>query len=33
MRLVDDPDDSIDCLPARCGDCAADLVGAPEFSR
>jgi transposase len=33
MRLVDDPDDSIDCLPARCGGCAADLAGAPEFSR
>jgi len=33
MRLVDDPDDSIDCLPARCQGCAADLAGAPEFSR
>jgi transposase len=33
MRLVDDPDDSIDCLPARCGGCAADLSGAAEFSR
>ncbi len=33
MRLVDDPDDSIDCLPARCHGCAADLAGAEEFSR
>ncbi len=33
MQLVDDPDDSVDCLPARCGGCAADLAGAPEFSR
>jgi transposase len=33
MRLVDNPDDSIDCLPARCGGCAADLAGAPEFCR
>ena len=33
MRLVDDPDERIDCLPTRCGGCAADLAGAPEFSR
>jgi transposase len=33
MQLVDDPDDSVDCLPPRCGGCAADLAGAPEFSR
>jgi transposase len=33
MRLVDDPDESIDCLPARCGGCARDLVGAREFGR
>jgi transposase len=33
MRLVDDPDEAIDCLPARCGGCAADLAGALEFSR
>jgi transposase len=32
MRLVDDPDERIDCLPARCGGCASDLAGAVEFS-
>jgi transposase len=33
MRLVDEPDEAIDCLPARCGGCAADLAGSPEFAR
>jgi transposase len=33
MRLVDDPDSTIECPPARCRGCQMDLAGAPEFSR
>jgi transposase len=33
MRLVDDPDSTIECPPTQCGACQADLVGASEFSR
>jgi transposase len=29
MNLVDDPDESIDCPPAVCCGCGADLAGAP----
>jgi transposase len=29
MNLVDDPDESIDCPPAACCGCGADLAGAP----
>jgi transposase len=29
MSLVDDPDESIDCPPAVCCGCGADLSGAP----
>lgn len=29
MNLVDDPDEVIDCPPAACGGCGADLGGAP----
>lgn len=29
MRLVDDPDDTIDCPPAVCCGCGAGLAGAP----
>ena len=29
MSLVDDPDDSIDCPPATCRGCGADLAVAP----
>jgi transposase len=32
-RLVDDPDETVECPPPSCGSCSADLVGAPEFSR
>jgi transposase len=33
MRLVDDPDSTIECPPMACGACQKDLAGAPEFSR
>lgn len=33
MRLVDDPDSTIECAPALCGACDTDLAGASEFSR
>jgi transposase len=29
MNLVDDPDETIDCPPAACCGCGADLAGAP----
>jgi transposase len=29
MSLVDDPDESVDCPPAACCGCGADLAGAP----
>jgi transposase len=29
MNLVDDPDESVDCPPAACCGCGADLAGAP----
>lgn len=32
-RLVDDPDSTVECVPARCGRCDTDLAGAAEFSR
>ena len=32
-RLVDDPDSTVECPPALCGACDADLAGAPEFCR
>jgi transposase len=32
-RLVDDPDSTIECPPASCGACEADLADASEFSR
>ena len=28
MNLADDPDETIDCPPAVCGGCGADLAGA-----
>jgi transposase len=33
MRLVDDPDATVECPPAQCHGCRADLAGAREFSR
>jgi transposase len=33
MRLVDDPDSTIECPPAQCHGCQTNLAGAPEFSR
>jgi transposase len=32
-RLVDNPDSTVECVPARCGRCDTDLGGASEFSR
>jgi transposase len=32
-RLVDAPDETVQCPPPSCGACSADLVGAHEFSR
>ena len=32
-RLVDNPDSTVECPPARCGRCDTDLAGAAEFSR
>jgi hypothetical protein len=29
MSLVDEPDEKIDCLPATCCGCGADLAAAP----
>jgi transposase len=33
MRLVDDPDSTVECPPTWCGRCDTDLAGAVEFSR
>jgi transposase len=33
MSLVDDPDETIDCPPAVCCGCGADLAGAPVTAR
>ena len=33
MSLVDDPDETIDCPPAACCGCGADLAGAPVTAR
>jgi transposase len=33
LRLVDDPDERIECRPSCCGGCAADLAGAMEYCR
>jgi transposase len=32
-RLVDNPDSTVECPPARCGRCDTGLAGAAEFSR
>jgi transposase len=33
MNLVDDPDETVDCPPAVCCGCGADLAGAPVTAR
>ena len=33
MNLADDPDETIDCPPAMCRGCGADLAGAPVTAR
>ena len=33
MRLVDDPDKTVECPPAACGGCGADLAGEPVTAR
>src|SRR5207248_11498763 len=33
MRLVDDPDSTIECPPALCGACDTAQAGAAEFCR